>query len=485
VIDWDGLEERRIRLSAHTSDLVDADLSKAGDKLYYLAKFEKGYDLWSADLRTRETKLLLKLDARRAAMERTQDGKAIFLLIDGKLAKVDPETGKREEVPAAGGLLLHPQAERAYIFDHAWRQVERKFYVTDLHGVDWAFYRDAYRKFLPHIRNNYDFQELLSEMLGELNGSHTGARFNPPQANTDATAALGLVLDGNPDAKGLRIAEVLKHGPLDLAASKVAAGHLLTSIDVVAVAAGEDHFRLLNRKAGQNTLLGFLDPKTGERWEEVVKPITPMQEGELHYRRWVERNREDTLRLSNGRLGYVHMRAMNDASMRTVIDEALGRHVGAEALVVDTRYNGGGNIHEQLSDFLSGKKYFDVIPRGMAWGHEPAMKWIKPSIVLMSEGNYSDAHLFPVAYKLKGLGRTLGMPVPGTGTFVWWEAQIDPTLVFGIPQGGWRTPDGKFCENTQLEPDIEVANEPAALASGRDQQLETAVQTLLDSLKGK
>ena len=131
-----------------------------------------------------------------------------------------------------------------------------------------------------------------------------------------------------------------------------------------------------------------------------------------------------------------------------------------QAIIIDTRFNGGGNIHEQLSDFLSGKKYIDIIPHGQYVGSEPYDKWTKPSIVLIGESNYSDAHLFPVAYKLKGVGKTLGMPVPGTGTFVWWESQIDPTLRFGIPMGGWRTPDGKFCENNQMEPDIKVRNEP-------------------------
>lgn len=118
------------------------------------------------------------------------------------------------------------------------------------------------------------------------------------------------------------------------------------------------------------------------------------------------------------------------------------------------------------------------MPHGQYVGSEPYDKWTKPSIVLMGECNYSDAHLLPVAYKLKGLGKTLGMPVPGTGTFVWWEAQIDPSLVFGIPMGGWRTPDGKFCENTQMEPDMKVRNEPDVLASGRDQQIEAAVAEL-------
>ena len=478
VIEWDGLIDRKARLSVHSASLADGAVTKGLDKLFYLARFEKDFDLWSVDLRTRETKLVVKLDAKRAGLELSQDGKAVFVLADGKLIKVEAESGKRENLPVATEMVLHPAQERAYIFDHAWRQVEKKFYVADLHGVDWTFYRDAYRRFLPYIQNNYDFQELLSEMLGELNASHTGGRYNPPQVNTDATPSLGLVLEGG-GGPGLKVGEVLQGGPLDKAAARVRAGHRLTAIDGTPLASLEDLGRLLNRRAGQLILLSFVDPASGATWDEAVKPITPQQEGELLYRRWVERNRAEVARLSKGRLGYVHVRAMNDPSMRTVMDEVLGRDVDKEAVVVDTRYNGGGNIHEQLSDFLSGKKYFDVIPRGQAYGHEPLLKWIMPSIVLMSEGNYSDAHLFPVAYKLKGLGRTVGMPVPGTGTFVWWEQQIDPTLVFGIPQGGWRMPDGRFCENTQLEPDLPVMNQPAQLAGGRDQQLEAAVAELL------
>jgi len=183
--------------------------------------------------------------------------------------------------------------------------------------------------------------------------------------------------------------------------------------------------------------------------------------------------------LSGGTIAYVHVRSMNDASMRTVFDEAMGMGWGKKALIVDTRFNGGGNIHEQLSDFLSGKVYFDIVPHGQHIGVEPLDKWTKPSIVIINESDYSDAHLFPLAYKLKNIGKTLGMPVPGTGTFVWWESQIDPTLVFGIPMGGWRMPDGRFGEGTQLDPDIRVPMDPAVMTAGRDQQIEAAVKELM------
>jgi tricorn protease len=479
LVDWQGLNERKSRLTIHTSEANDWVLSKDGEKLYYLTVFDKGNDLWMTELRTKETKLFAKLGARKAGMELSQDGKFIFLLLDGKPAKVDAESGKEEPVKAGGEMVLKQADEHDYIFDHAWRQFKEKFYVADLQGVDWDFYYNAYRRFLPSINNNYDFAEMLSEMLGEVNASHTGCRYNSSRVNTDQTAELGLLYDFSFGGAGVKIAEVVEGGPLDRATSKAHAGDIIEKIDGVPVTESMDFYQLLNRKVGKLTLLSLYDPSADERWDESLKPISAGDENELLYKRWVRSRRSEVEKLSAGKIGYVHVRAMNDGSMRTVFEEALGRNLGTQAIVVDTRFNGGGNIHEQLSDFLSGKKYLDVIPHGQYVGSEPLDKWVKPSIVLIGESNYSDAHLFPVAYKLKGVGKTLGMPVPGTGTFVWWETQIDPTLVFGIPMGGWRTPDGKFCENTQMEPDIKVRNEPDVISGGRDQQIEAAVNELL------
>jgi len=313
-----------------------------------------------------------------------------------------------------------------------------------------------------------------------MNASHTGCGYYLNRPITDQTADLGLFFDYSFRGPGLKIAEVIEGGPLDKATSKVKAGCVLEKIDGEPVPDTLDFTAMLNRKTGKLVLLSLYDPSSGNHWDESVKPVSTGEVNELLYKRWVRNRRSEVDSLSGGKIGYVHVRSMDDASMRNVFSEALGRNFEKNALIVDTRFNGGGNIHEQLSDFLSGKKYIDIIPHGQYIGSEPYDKWVKPSIVIVSESNYSDAHLFPVAYKLKNVGKTLGMPVPGTGTFVWWETQIDPTLVFGIPMGGWRTEDGKFCENNQMEPDIRVANDPGILSSGRDQQIEEAVKALLD-----
>ena len=471
AIDWNGLTDRKTRLTINTSAASDWILSKDGEKLFYLTSFEKGNDLWVTEIRTKETKLFAKLGANSTSMELSPDGKFIFVVADGKAVKVDAESGKSEPVGVNTEMVLNYSAEKNYIFEHSWRQFREKLIYPDLHNVDWDFYHTAYQKFLPYINNNYDFAEMVSEMLGEMNVSHTGCYYRAVFPNSDATASLGVLYDYGYAGNGVKVAEVIEGGPVDLAASSIKPGNIIEQIDGVTIDALMDFYKLLNRKTGKYTLLSVYDPAANKRWDETVKPINGGEEGELMYKRWVRQRRAEVDRLSGGKIGYVHVRAMNDASMRVVFEEALGLNISKDAIIVDTRFNGGGNIHEQLSDFLSGKKYFDVIPRGQYVGSEPFDKWVKPSIVLQGESNYSDAHLFPLAYKLKNLGLLVGMPVPGTGTFVWWENQIDPSLRFGIPMGGWRPLDGKsvFAENNQTEPDIRVRNEPDVMSAGRDQ----------------
>ncbi len=479
-IDWTNLTERKKRLTTHTSRVNDWALSKEGDKLFYITRFESTANIWVTDLRKKESKQFAKLGAKRGAgMFMSDDGKFLLVLADGAVKKVDTKDGKISPVKVKGEMVLKTADERAYIFDHSWRQLKKKFYAPDLHGVDWDFYYKEYEKFLPYINNNYDFAEMLSELLGEMNASHTGARYRYSAPNSDNTAALGLFYDYTHKGTGLKIAEVIIGGPLDRAASKVKAGNIIEKIDGIEITPDFDFYKLLNRKTGQLTLLSMFDPEKSKRWEEQVKPVSGGAEGQLLYERWVRNRRAETEKLSGGKIGYVHVRSMNDASMRVAFEESLGRNLGKDAIIVDTRFNGGGNIHEPLSDFFSGKVWFDVIPHGQYVGSESRNKWVKPSIVIMGESNYSDAHLFPYQYKLKEGGKTLGMPVPGTGTFVWWESQIDPTLVFGIPMGGWRAPNGKFLENYQMEPDIKVRLEPNIMTSGRDQQIEEAVKELM------
>jgi C-terminal processing protease CtpA/Prc len=482
--DFNNIEDRVVKLTPGSINLSSFQMSPKGDKLYFMARYEKDYDIWEVDTRTKELKSLAKLDSRGGRMELSADGDNLFVMANGRIQKIETKGGKKSPVSIDAEMTVNSAAEREYIYHHAWRQVKRKFYDTELHGVDWEMYRQNYAQFLPHINNNYDFQELLSELLGELNGSHTGGRYSPRTENGDATASLGLFYDEKVGGDGLKITEVIKGGPLDKAESKVKAGHIIEKIDGEPINSQTDWNKLLNRKDDKNVLLSLLDPASGNRWDEIVKPISIGAENNLLYNRWVETMRKMTEELSDGRVGYVHVRGMNDYSFRTVYDEVLGKNADKEALIVDTRFNGGGWLHEDLSNFLDGKPYATFRPYGFVTrGGEPNNKWSRPSAVLMSESNYSDAHLFPYAYRAKGIGKLIGMPVPGTGTAVWWESQIDPTIVFGIPMiAVWGIVENRALENLQLEPDVKVENPYEDVLYGKDLQLKKAVEELINEL---
>jgi len=233
-------------------------------------------------------------------------------------------------------------------------------------------------------------------------------------------------------------------------------------------------------------LITVNNPVTKETFDEVLKPISAGEENSLLYRRWTNNMRAMVDKLSGGKVGYVHVAAMNDNSYRNVYDEVLGKNISKDALIVDTRFNGGGWLHEDLSNFLSGREYIKYEPYGYKpkSGGDPMGKWTKPSCVVMSEANYSDAHMFPYVYKTKGLGKLIGMPVPGTGTAVWWETQIDPTMVFGIPMiASVGVKENRALENLQLEPDIRVQNDYNKILNGEDQQIEAAVKEMLKEIK--
>ena len=488
-IEFKNYEDRTERLTINSTGLQDFALTPDGEQLIYLSKDGDDYTVWQNKLREKETKQLATLPKSPNPRSRGEDwpsqvvidkeGKTVFVLAGGHISKITLESGKQEPVKFAAEMYVNHAAERAYMFDHAWRQAREKFYVTNMNGVDWNGYKAIYEKFLPFINNNYDFAECLSELLGELNASHTGAGYVWHPGDGDATAALGVFYDQAYTGPGLKVDEIIERGPLVVAKSKIAPGMIIEKIDDQAIAPGADWCPLLNRKAGRPVLLSVFDPAKNARFDETVKPIRLADEEELLYQRWVKSRRELVDKLSGGKLGYVHVRGMNDSSYRLTYSEILGRESGKQALIVDTRFNGGGNLHDELATLLSGHKYLTFYPRGHVIGEEPVNKWDKRSVVLIGESNYSDAHLFPWTYRALGIGKLIGMPVPGTGTAVWWETQIDPTIYFGIPQVGFIDDKGNYMEHADITPDIQVANDYQSVATGEDKQIEKAVEFLL------
>ena len=478
--DLNNLEDRMERMTINSSNLGDAVLTNDGTKLYYLAAFEGGYDLWVHDFENNSTRILSKL-GRGGSLELSKDGKTLYLLSNGQISTINQGNGQLKQLGYKADFELKPVEEREGLYNHVWQQVSDKFYDKDFKGVDWPYYKKAYERFLPYINNDYDFADVLGEMLGELNASHTGARFGA-RMNRQGTANLGVFYDNKYEGDGLKIAEIIAQGPLDLTDAKIKSGMIIRKIDNEPILKGQDYFPLLEGKAGKRTMLTVYDPAKKKEWEEYVKPISGGDLNQLLYKRWVKQRQDLVDSLSKGQIGYIHVAAMNSPSFRKTYSDLLGRYRNRKAVIIDTRFNGGGWLHEDLLHLLSGKQYATFIPRGQFIGIDPFAQWTKPSAVLISEGNYSNAHGFPWAYKELGLGKLVGMPVPGTMTAVWWETLING-ITFGIPQVGMKDNQGRILENMQLEPDIQVTNDPANAIKGRDLQIEAAVKSLMQEVK--
>ena len=483
TFDWENLDERSARLTIHSSRLGDAVLSKDGETLYYLARFEDKLNLWSTKLRTKETKQEMKLGASSGSLEWDRDMKNLYLLSGGKISKLDLDKSEQKAVKLRGEMAYDERAERAAEFDHVWLRTKAVFYRSDFHGIDWDSMRTEYEKYLPSIGNTFELTEMLSEMLGELNVSHAGARYRPSGfENPDKTASLGILMDYDYTGNGIRIAEILPGGPLDKASYDIAAGMVIEGINGATISDERDVASYLNRMEDQFTLLQLRDPRTDSIKTITVKPISLSDESELLYTRWVKRNQEEVDSLSGGQLGYVHIPGMSDGPYRDIYQDMLGKYYNRKGMIIDTRFNGGGDLVADLAMFFTGVPFISYATEAKVVGGEPTSRWTKPTLALINEAQYSDGHCFAQGYTDLKIGKTVGMPTPGTCSFAGWERLPDGS-VWGVVPISAKDIDGEWMENNQTEPLVKVKNMPGVIDKGRDQQLERATALLLEEVR--
>lgn len=483
TFDWNNLDERSSRLTIHSSNLGDAVLSKDGETLYYLARFEDKLNLWSTNLRTKETKQEMKIGATSGRLEWDEEMKNLYLLSSGKIAKIEVDKSKQTPVKLGGEVPFDAAAERTAMFDHVWIRTNAIFYHPDFHGIDWGQMKTEYAKYLPSIGNSFELTEMLSEMLGELNVSHAGARYRRTgYDNPDATASLGIFQNYTHRGDGILIDEVLAGGPLDKAGMDVKAGMIIEKINGETIVANRDVASYLNRLTDQFTLLELVDPATKARKTITVKPISLGEENGLLYKRWVKMNEKEVDEKSQGQLGYVHIPGMSDGPYRAIYEDMMGKYFNRKAMVVDTRFNGGGDLVADLAMFFTGVPFITYATEAKVVGGEPTSRWTKPTLALINEAQYSDGHCFACGYSDLKIGKTVGMPTPGTCSFAGWEGLPDGST-WGVVPISAKDINGKWMENNQTEPNIRVKNMPGVVDQGRDQQLERAIEELLKEVK--
>ena len=494
-IDFDGLARRVARVP------VDADnyfgLGAAEGKLLYV-RGGAGYlgrssdvqtEVFSYDLAKREGKSLAR---GIGGLVLSGDGRKLLVSEGRRFRLLDLGGGEAKTLSLAGLAVDRvPEEEWAQIFDEVWRRFRDFFYAPNMHGYDWEALREQYRPLLAHVGHRSDLNYVMSEMVAELNVSHayvSGGDYEAP--DRPRAALLGARFELDEDAGRYRIARIFEgqneepryRSPLTEIGVGVAEGDVLFAIQGRELTPGTNPFQLL-REAGRGPIELTVGSSAdrGEARNVLVDPIS--SEDALIYLAWTERSRGIVEELGGGRIGYLHIPDMSADGIREWIKWYYGQ-VRKEAMVVDVRSNGGGNVSPMIIerlrretlmlDFERNRDSVDTSPGGVFHGH---------LVCVIDEDTASDGDQFAYQFRRAGLGQIVGKRSWGGVVGIYGRAPLIDGGSVNVPEAGSADPEGNWViEGYGVDPDIEVTNLPRDILEGRDPQLAKAVELLLEQL---
>jgi tricorn protease len=488
VIDWEDVHLRVFQPTPMHA--LEGAISLDGSRIAFRSQ-QNGDDLWIASTDGKDVSRLTTGNMRPTQITWSRGvlsnliyfrdglGNLRMLLVSGLT------TNNPALVPFQAKLTIKRDEEFTEMFEQSWRALHENFYDANFHGVNWNAIRDKYRPLVKHVALREDFYDLISLMMGELNASHMGI-VGPPVFPEQTTADLGLVFDERYPGPGLKIAEILKRGPADKHGINLKPGDVILSIDKVALTPNLDLARALNDKINDTvtlTVTSNLANPTSLRKVEM-QAVGRGVVRQLMYDRWVAHNAARVAELSKGKLGYIHIRSMDEAGLEAFVRSLYSDNFDKEAIVLDVRFNGGGNTHDKVLNYLGGKEHTFFFQRHGGVG--PVLtsadrKWNKPLVLLINNRSYSDAEIFPHAFRTLGLGKLVGQSTGGYVIGTTSYRLIDGSL-FRIPRTGVFTAKGVNMEKEGVAPDILVETHPDQLAKGIDPQLDRAVQVLQEDV---
>ncbi len=388
------------------------------------------------------------------------------------------------EVPFIARVDVDRQAEWKQVFEEAWLAIKDGFYDPKLHGVDWEAVKKKYEPLVAEVEIREDLYELIEQMLGELKASHMG--ISPPRdeegavARGGGTGYLGATLAPLPGEDGMIVTDVVPGSPADQV--WIRKGDRIFAIDGKTLDRRTSLEELFAGKADRVVKVeAGSSPERRDARTLSVRLVSGRKMRELEYARWVEKREQRVAARGRGKIGYIHLNAMDRENLRRFVAALNGRLKDKAALIVDVRNNGGGNIHQELLDILSRRPYVYYDPRRGDRTLQETPVWGKPLCVLVNERSYSDAEIFPHGVKALGLGKVIGVPtsggVIGTGSRV----LIDGS-VLRMPSVGWYALDGRNLERTGVEPDIVVEETAEDRVRDRDPQLDRAIDEMLAAI---
>ncbi len=379
-------------------------------------------------------------------------------------------------------------AERRQVFDEAWRTMKNRFYDPKMHGANWAAAKDTYESLLPYIDDTEELHNLIMEMIGDMNASHTGISGGtrvPGEAREERIQTRYPGFDLAPDSSGYyKVAYIYHKGPADHDYIKLAPGNFVLAVNDKDLKTTDNYWKLFNVLPGRKfEFLVNASASTTGAWTVSIDPMTRQAFADLQYARWVEDHKQMVAKLSGGDIGYLHIRAMDAPSLAKFQNDLI-ENQDKKALIIDERFNGGGGIDQELLEILNQRKaYQHTRSRDSLDVSRPGQAFFGPMVVLQNERSASDAEMFPDGFRALGLGKLVGVPtsgqVIGTGSYTLLDGSALRT-----PGSGVFTSKGQNMENYGVPPDVYVDNTPSDFLAGHDRQIEKAIEVLRSEING-
>ncbi len=490
-VDVDGIKDRIAVLPVSVSNYYN--LQAADNHLYYMRRGsnDRGAQLLLYDIEEREEKELGSIRGYRLS----DDGKKMLVVSNGKYAIIDRPKGKidlKDALDLSGmEVFLDKQAEWKQIFTECWRQMREFFYVPNMHGVDWAAMRDRYAPLVSYVNHRADLTYILGEMIGELNAGHTyvgGGEY--PKPKRIAMGLLGAELERDADSGYYRVAKILRgqnwdrntRSPLTEIGVDAREGDYILAVDGISTADVKDiHELLINKANKQVTLELNAQPKAKGSRRVVVVPTDSVED--LYYYGWVQGNIEKVAEASDGKVGYIHVPDMGRHGLNEFVEHFYPQ-IRKKALIIDVRGNGGGNVSPMLIERLRREIVMIDFARNTAPASDPEAMIYGPMVCLCDEFSASDGDLFTHRFKKHGLGKVIGKRTWGGVVGIRGSLPLLDGGSLNKPEFSRYDVEGQkwIIEGYGVEPDIVVDNDPAREYAGIDEQLNKAIEVILEEL---
>jgi len=492
VVDAEDVERRAIQVTTGTNAVGDFFLSKDGKTIYFTSQDEKGPGLFSVGLDGKDRKKIA--DGSFGSLAPTEDRKFVFYRFQNNIFKMELAPNREKKKIAFGfKVVVDRRREWEQMSEECWRVMKYRFYDAAMHGRDWAAIKAAYKPLLKYVGDYSDLYDLCNEMIGELNASHTGVSGPPGIARPATYQTRHLGFEMAPDKEFYRISHIYRDGPADKDWLKLKEGDYVLAVDGRAIKSGDNLGPILNSILNEYAAVRVAsepNPKSPTARDVRIRTVPSL--GNIKYQEWVKANRDYVDKQSGGQIAYVHIRSMDQPSL-TVFENEISRYSNKKGLIVDIRYNGGGNIDQQILDILERRpyEYWNSRWGSRAWGRRPQQAIAGPKVMLINWRSASDSEVTPQGFRDLGLGRIVGNPT---------NASVIATGSYGLINGGSiRTPGslvvtydptkpnnyGINMENFGVAPDVFVKNTPKDELDGFDRELDTAVKEALKMLAEK